>query len=792
MHGFVRSDGGGGEVCWQVFCWGLLVLCGVVFPGTPLSAQSSVPFRTPGGLAFDSAGNLYVADATLHQVLEVSLAGTVAIVAGTGTQGFGGDGGAATLALLNAPAAVSVAADGTVYVADAGNERIRAVSPAGIISTLAGTGAKGFSGDGGLATLAAFSGPAALALDAAGGLLVADRGNHRVRRVFAGTVATFAGTGVQGFSGDGGTATAAALDSPAGLAVGTDGRVWITDARNERVRVVGTDGVIATFAGNGANGFSGDAGPATAAQLDGPAGLAVSSAGALLIADAGNHRLRLVSPSGTIVTISGTSVQGDAATPATALNSALDTPRGVAMASDGTVFFSDARNGTVEEIASDGSLYAIGLPPLASAVSLAGTGAGVYGSASLTATVLSAAPAVRGTLTLTEAGLSIASSPLSGGSATLSLAALTAGNHTLTGTYSGDFLHGAATTSGTNLTIAPRPVSAIANAVSIPYGAYIPSLTGTLTGVLSRDAAVVTALYRTTAADLAPVGVYPISASLAGAAAPNYSLTLVPGSGSLTVVPAAVAVTLATQGTYAGLPVLLTATVGSTTRGVPTGDVHFLDGSTEVAVATLAGGVASAAYLAPPAGSRALTAVYPGDATFQTGTSPQVTAVLNALPDFTLAPQGSASQTVQGGAIASYTLLATPQSGAFSGAISFSVAGLQPGAQASFSPPSVVPGAAAAPVALTVQTVAATSRWRGWTGGVTFALCALGLVTLRRKRLASAFAASVALGLLAGCGARTTESTVTPHVYDVVVTGTATNLAGTIVTHTCTVSLTVR
>src|SRR6185503_8089320 len=173
---------------------------------------------------------------------------------------------------------------------------IRRISPVGIITTIAGTGTQGSSGDGGPATQAQLAAPIAIASDSAGNLYFADQPNHKIRKIsVAGIITTVAGNGTQGFSGDGGPATSAALDGPFGVAVDRAGIVYLTDSRNERIRRVGTDGVITTIAGNGNPGFSGDGGPPTAARLQGPHGVAVDAAGNVYIADTANDRIRKVS-----------------------------------------------------------------------------------------------------------------------------------------------------------------------------------------------------------------------------------------------------------------------------------------------------------------------------------------------------------------------------------------------------------------------------------------------------------------------------------------------------------------
>src|SRR4051795_12398759 len=211
-----------------------------------------------------------------------------------------GDAGAATAAQLNAPFGVAATPDGGFLIADTSDNRVRRVAPDGTITTVAGTGTAGFSGDGGLATAAQLNFPAGVVAEG-GGFLIADANNHRIRRVASdGTITTVAGT-TQGFSGDGGPATAAQLAGPKGVALTADGGFLIADTSNHKVRRVAPDGTIATAAGT-TQGLSGDGGPATAAQLNFPTGVAATADGGFLIADSNNNRVRRVAPGGTITT----------------------------------------------------------------------------------------------------------------------------------------------------------------------------------------------------------------------------------------------------------------------------------------------------------------------------------------------------------------------------------------------------------------------------------------------------------------------------------------------------------
>ena len=239
----------------------------------------------------------------------VSGSDTITTIAGTGVQGFSGDGGPATSAKLYSPTGVAVDAQGNVYIADHSGARVRKVSPGGTISTFAGTGGAGFSGDSGLATSARVGTPYGVAVDGNGNVYISDRYNNRVRKVSpGGMITTFAGTGAYGTGsfGDGGPATSAQLRNPYGLAVDGKGNVYIADHDHSKVRKVDAGGTITTFAGTGVRGFSGDGGRATAAQLISPRGLAVDGRGNVYIADRDNNRVRKVSPGGTITTFAGT------------------------------------------------------------------------------------------------------------------------------------------------------------------------------------------------------------------------------------------------------------------------------------------------------------------------------------------------------------------------------------------------------------------------------------------------------------------------------------------------------
>ncbi|MGX2029945.1 PKD domain-containing protein [Methylocaldum gracile] len=312
-------------------------------------------FFNPSGVAVGPDGSLYIADTYNERIRRVSPDGIISTIAGTGEWGFSGDGGPAIRAQLTSPYGVAVGADGCLYIADSGNHRIRRVDPDGIISTVAGTGYASFSGDGGPATLARLYEPTGVAVGPDGSLYIADRLNDRIRRVGPdGIISTIAGTGeflfTYGYSGDGGPATHAQLNFPEGVAMSSDGGLYIADSGNWRIRRVGPDGIITTVAGTGQAGFSGDGGPASQAKLYHPYGVAVGPDGSLYIADTYNERIRRVGPDGIITTVAGTGQYGFGGDGGPATQAKLS-PTGVAVSPDGSLYIADAYNYRIRRVA---------------------------------------------------------------------------------------------------------------------------------------------------------------------------------------------------------------------------------------------------------------------------------------------------------------------------------------------------------------------------------------------------------------------------------------------------------
>ena len=305
---------------------------------------TSAEFHILADVAVASNGDFYVADVATHNVRRVTEAtGIIDQVAGNDTAVYGGDGGPALGAQILYPADVAFGPDGTMYIPDGNVPRVRAVSPADVTSTFAGNGTFGHSGDGGPASAASLAGAQSVVVNAAGDVFIAD-GLSRIRRVnTSGTITTYAGGANQAYSGDGGSAASAELNTPYDLALGPDGDLWIADLNNHAIRRIdAATGTITTAAGNGTRGFSGDGGPATSAQLNNPRGITVDPAGNLYIADSFNNRVRRVDAvTGVISTVAGdgsSSFSGDGG-PATAAG--LGFPAAVVFDAAGNLYLSD-------------------------------------------------------------------------------------------------------------------------------------------------------------------------------------------------------------------------------------------------------------------------------------------------------------------------------------------------------------------------------------------------------------------------------------------------------------------
>ena len=338
--------------------------------------SDSAALGHPTGIAIDATGNIYIADYTNNRIRKVSTSGIITTIAGYGYGaavaplhysggGYAGDGGQADSAELYSPQSIAIDGSGNVYIADQQNNRIRKVNSSGVITTIAGNGVMGYSGDGGQATLAELNYPSGIAVDASGNVFIADYSNHRIRKVSsAGIISTFAGNGYisggyGGYSGDGGLATAAELNYPQGVAVDDNGNVFIADHYNMRIRKVNTTGIITTIAGNGTQGYSGDGEPATSAQLAYPSGIAIDGIGNVYIVDLYNNVIRKVNTVGIISTIAGNGfgagmpggyTVSDIGDGGSATSAELWAPFGVAVDGSGNVFVADQKNNRIRKV----------------------------------------------------------------------------------------------------------------------------------------------------------------------------------------------------------------------------------------------------------------------------------------------------------------------------------------------------------------------------------------------------------------------------------------------------------
>ena len=520
----------------------------------------------PDGISFDTLGNLYIADVVNNVIRKVDTLGNITTVAGNGTPGFSGDGGPATNAQLNGPFGVVPDTAGNIYVLDALNNRIRKVDTAGTITTFAGTGVFGFFGDGGPATAAQLGEVQGARFDAAGNLYVPQCGDAAIRKIDTnGIITTVAGNGTDGFSGDGGVATAAQLDCPSGVAIDAAGELFIADYLNNRIRKVSATGIITTIAGNGTPGFSGDGGPAAAAEVNIPNDVEVDAAGNVYIADSGNNRVRKIDTAGIITTVVG------------GLNNAgsagVNAPSGLAFDAGGNLYFSDAGNNAIREVFPAGAVV-FAATPIATAAT----------AQTFTLSNIGNLPVTIG---------SAASFALSGNAADFSLAG------------------------GTCLTLtAPLPpLGTAGNTCTLVVG-FTPTALGTRTATISvTDDAVYS----------------PQSFPISGSGTPATTTLAVTASSSTVVTPA---------------PVSLTATLTTLATGA-TGTVTFLDGATTLGQAPLgATGTAVLNGVVLAIGSHSITASYSGAADFAAATSPAITVVVqpkSVLSLTAIAPTGVAA-----------------------------------------------------------------------------------------------------------------------------------------------------
>ena len=639
----------------------------------------------PSSVAEDQAGNLYIADLANSVVRKVNAnSGTITTVAGTGVYGYSGDGGPASSSTLASPYGVAVDSSGNLYIADADSWVIRKVNATtGVITTVAGgigstgtvcSAATDAIGDGCPATEAWLSSPHSVTVDPNGNIYIADSGDDVIREVLAtsGVISTVAGTvESSGYSGDGGPATNAQLYFPLAIALDRAGNLYIADSYNDRIReLVVSTGAIQTIAGNGAYGYAGDGGPAISATLSTPFGVFTDRRGNFYISDTDNNVLREVDSSGTISTIAGDGTAGYSGDGGLATQGELSYPNGGLIDGSGNLIFADLNNSRIRKIS-------IAYTPTSPTVTVTPSASSLTTGQPLTVTVVvdggTGNPVPTGTVTLMGGGYTSAATPLTTGTATISIAAgsLTVGADTLTVKYSGD----------TN------------------YSATTGNATVTVTAIIGSAVATVT--------------VTPSVLTITNQQAETVKVSVTGGSG---------------QATPTGTVVLSSGSYSSTAQILVSGTASF----------TISAGALSS-------GTDTLTAIYSGDATY--GTAHGTASVTVAQVDISV----SAPQSVAPGA--STTATATISAGStYSGtmklacALTNSPTGAQSQPTCSFNPASVsLTSSGNGTSTLTVMTTASSTTallirpsgrnlWRLSSGGAILAAVLMLGIPARRRR----------------------------------------------------------
>lgn len=663
-------------------------------------AAAAAALAAPSAIAYSAAGDLYIADTRNHAIRRIAADNTITTIAGTGRQGYSGDGGPATQAELDSPQGVAVTPEGVVYVADTRNHRIRRVSAGGMVTTVAGTGIAGFSGDGGKATTATFRNPATVALGLAGELYVADTGNHRIRRIaLDGTVVTVAGSGAQEATGDGGLATRAGLDSPSGVSIRVDGALLIADRLNSRIRIVTADGMIATLPG---------------LSLRRPAGVTADAGGTIYVADTGHGQVRAVGSNGSSVVLSGQPVTTTQTT-ASADGSGAEYV-GLAAQPNGSLTVTDRASSRVERA---------DVPQLGFADT-------IVASASSTKTLL-----------LQNGGLTDLSVQ-----SVIMPAGFSSG--------------GGSDCAGTPFLLHPGQRCTLAIA-------FTPTAVGAQSGLLT----------------LLVSGAAPQRALLTGLALASgttlASSTSLRSSGSVS---------------YVGVPITLNISVTGSAGFPVSGTVSILDGATEIStVAVTAGGTAQFVTAALPLGQHALTARYNGDSHYRLSSSAALQQTVVVAPDFTLSA-GGASIAAKVGETTSSTVTLQPLNGTLNQAVTVQVTGQPAGTTVNVTPTSLV--LAGSPLTVTISmklpAVLAMQRFR-MIGFACVLLCGVSLRGSWRKRMGLSVL-TILLISFTGCGggflANTASSSQSAaHTYLVTVTASTVGVAGDPLVHTTSFSLVV-
>ncbi|GAA3766382.1 hypothetical protein GCM10022270_28070 [Terriglobus aquaticus] len=693
-------------------------------------------------------------------VLVLTPSPTTTVAAGTGSAGYGGDGNSASAAQLAAPSAMARDAQGNIFLADTRNHRIRRIAAAdGTISTIAGTGVQGFAGDEGPATQAQLDSPGGVAVLTDGTLVIVDTHNHRLRRVdAAGNIHTIAGTGTRGYSGDGAAATAAQLNGPLGVAAGLAGDLYIADAGNHCIRHLGADGTISTVAGDGTQGDAIDGAPATSTHLNLPVAVTVRADGSVLITDRGSNRILILQTDGTLHTLNTASVS-------------LRRPSGTGTNSFGDTLIADTGNFRVAQISSSGAGSVLGSgeqgapnPALAPIATAFGATASVLG------TNTSAAPGQIAVLDRDHSQLLQVSLPrlafadtvVATASLPRSVVLRNAGTTALSVTSIG--LPAPFTTAATS-TCGSAPFQLAANANCQLDLLFTPSTIGAVSTVLEVNIA----------------------------NGPPQRVTLL-GNGLRTGTQLASSVSLQTSGTlnYAGVPLAITAAVLGSSTTAATGNVTFLDGTTVLGTSPLnPSAQATLTTAALATGAHTLSARYSGDALYLPSTSAASALTITLAPDFTATASNTAPLILHSGNPGALSLTLQPSNGVLNRVVTITVDGLPPGTAINVTPIPITLASDPVPVNIAFKLPVSLSQAQP-SSALRLVLLAPFLLFLPARRRASALllvALAVLPLALQGCGGgylggQSVTAQSATATYPVTVTATCTGVTGGTLTHT--------
>lgn len=772
--------------------------------GPATSASLFLPF----GMTLDGSGNLYIADTYNERVRRVDHAtGNIQTIAGDGIAGYAGDGGPGTSAHLNQPSSVALDAAGNVYISDTGNELVRVLNAqTGVLTTVAGTaGTSGYMGDNGPATLAELQSPNGLALDDAGNLYIADTGNNVVRAVnlTSRVITTFAGTGASGKPQNGVTARNATFNAPWGLAFDASGNLDIADQKNNVIRQVSVSGLVRTIAGNGSSGYSGDTSQATSARLSQPSNITFDGAGNLYIADTGNNRIRKVNPINQVIsTVAGdnsTSLQGDGF-PATV--SALYGPYAVAVDGNANIFIADVFHNRIREVPSDLAILTYptlrvntvsdtlnqtiendGTAPL-NLTAITNVADGIIQPATTCSTTTPLAPLAQCVLAIAFSSSAVGT-PVKG-SIQITSDALNGPNTLL-------LQANVTSTSASTVILSSSPDPSIfGNPVT--FTIQVVGVSGIPTGTvtlfdgptqLGTPLTLNNSLASTTLSDLA-VGSHTLTATYSGDVN-NSSSTSLPITQVVKVAPlnssTITSITTSANPIAVGQSLTVTITVAPGTSGqtVPTGTVTLYDGPSLIGTATLSmsSGVLTTSSLT--AGTHCLTATYSGDSVYTTSNSGcfnefvTTSAPATGVSQFSLTATPSILSLVRGSHATLQIAIAPLQD--FSDTLSFGCGGLPADATCTFSRSQVpVTGGVNQSVTLVFDTASPLGAGSSVaqhhpapmnsllaTGVSLGALCLLGFGRRRRSLLKGlCVVLSVCAALtLTGCGSLSTNATPT-------------------------------